>query len=74
MGEAFCGCNVDVLDARQEDALGVPRLLHVELTGFGGGFRGVLLTFVMGAKQDDVLGVTRLLRVALTGFGRGSGV
>ena len=54
-----------VVDAT-EDVLGVTRLHHVALRGFGGGFWGVILTLLQN-------GVTRLHHVALTGFGGGGG-
>ena len=62
-----------VVDATDDDVVRVTRLHHVALTGFGGGFRGVILTFVVDAT-DDVVRVARLHHVALTGFGGGSGV
>ena len=37
------------MDARQDDVLGITRLLHVALIGFGGGFRGLMLTLVVDA-------------------------
>ena len=58
----------------EKNVVGVTRLLHVALTGFWGGFWGVMLTFVVDAREDDVGGVTRLLHVALTGFWGGSEV
>ena len=63
-----------VVDAREDDVVGVTRLLHVALTGFLGGLGCVMLKFVVDAREDDVVGVTRLLHVALTGFLGGSGV
>ena len=66
VGHVWRSGSMFVVDAT-EDVLGVTRLYHVALTGFWGGFWGVILTFVVDATED-VLGVTRLHHVALTGF------
>ena len=46
------------MDARQDDVLGITRLLHMALTGFGGVLGFDVLTFVVDARPNDVLGIT----------------